>query len=118
MLNSIYLYHFIQKDFFIFLKYRNKIFWLPHNLDFRGRVYPVPPYLNHLSSDLGRSLLLFAKGKPLGPNGLDWLKLHVINLTNFKKGNSVKERLKYANENMDNIIDSATKPLTVSLYFR
>ncbi|KOX68053.1 DNA-directed RNA polymerase, mitochondrial [Melipona quadrifasciata] len=98
--------------------YRNKIFWLPHNLDFRGRVYPVPPYLNHLSSDLGRSLLLFAKGKPLGPNGLDWLKLHVINLTSFKKGESVKERLKYANENMDNIIDSATKPLTGKMWWK
>lgn len=83
-------------------------------MDFRGRVYPVPPHLHHLTSDVGRSLLLFAKGKPLGPNGLDWLKLHVINLTNFKKGKSVKERVEYANQNMENILDSATKPLTVS----
>lgn len=98
--------------------FRNRIFWLPHNLDFRGRVYPVPPHLNHLSSDLGRSLLLFGKGKPLGPNGLDWLKLHVINLTNFKKGNSVKERLEYANQNMDNILDSATKPLTGKMWWK
>ncbi|XP_043592870.1 DNA-directed RNA polymerase, mitochondrial isoform X1 [Bombus pyrosoma] len=98
--------------------FRNRIFWLPHNLDFRGRVYPVPPYLNHLSSDLGRSLLLFGKGKPLGPNGLDWLKLHVINLTNFKKGLSVKERLEYANQNMDNILDSATKPLTGKMWWK
>ncbi|XP_060819906.1 DNA-directed RNA polymerase, mitochondrial isoform X2 [Bombus pascuorum] len=98
--------------------FRNKIFWLPHNLDFRGRTYPVPPYLNHLSSDLGRSLLLFGKGKPLGPNGLDWLKLHVINLTNFKKLNSVKERLEYANQNMDNILDSATKPLTGKMWWK
>lgn len=87
-------------------------------MDFRGRVYPIPPYLNHLSSDLGRSLLLFAKGKPLGPNGINWLKLHVINLTNFKKGSSLEERLEYANQNMDNIIDSATKPLTVSYYLK
>ncbi|XP_050594187.1 DNA-directed RNA polymerase, mitochondrial isoform X1 [Bombus affinis] len=98
--------------------FRNKIFWLPHNLDFRGRVYPVPPYLNHLSSDLGRSLLLFGKGKPLGPNGLDWLKLHIINLTNFKKADSVKERLEYANQNMDNILDSATKPLTGKMWWK
>ncbi|XP_071857685.1 mitochondrial RNA polymerase isoform X2 [Bombus fervidus] len=98
--------------------FRNKIFWLPHNLDFRGRTYPVPPYLNHLSSDLGRSLLLFGKGKPLGPNGLDWLKLHVINLTNFKKLNSVQERLEYANQNMDNILDSATKPLTGKMWWK
>ncbi|CAK9801498.1 DNA-directed RNA polymerase, mitochondrial [Anthophora quadrimaculata] len=97
--------------------FRNQIFWLPHNLDFRGRVYPVPPHLNHLSSDLGRSLLLFAKGKPLGPNGLDWLKIHVINLTNFRKGSSIKERLKYANENMDNIMDSAARPLTGKMWW-
>ncbi|CAK9811077.1 DNA-directed RNA polymerase, mitochondrial [Anthophora plagiata] len=97
--------------------FRNQIFWLPHNLDFRGRVYPVPPHLNHLSSDLGRSLLLFAKGKPLGPNGLDWLKIHVINLTNFKKGSSIKERLKYANENMENIMDSAVRPLTGKMWW-
>ena len=98
--------------------FRNKIFWLPHNLDFRGRVYPVPPHLNHLSSDLGRSLLLFAKGKPLGPKGLDWLKLHVINLTNLKKGFSLKERLECANQNMENILDSAANPLTGKMWWK
>ncbi|PBC25264.1 DNA-directed RNA polymerase [Apis cerana cerana] len=98
--------------------FRNEIFWLPYNLDFRGRVYPIPPYLNHLSSDLGRSLLLFAKGKPLGPNGINWLKLHVINLTNFKKGSSLKERLEYANQNIDNIIDSAANPLTGKMWWK
>ncbi|XP_029040441.2 DNA-directed RNA polymerase, mitochondrial [Osmia bicornis bicornis] len=96
---------------------RNKVFWLPHNMDFRGRVYPVPPHLHHLTSDVGRSLLLFAKGKPLGPNGLEWLKLHVINLTNLKKGSSVKERIEYANENMESILDSATKPLTGNMWW-
>ena len=24
------------------------VFYFPHNLDFRGRAYPVPPHLNHL----------------------------------------------------------------------
>jgi DNA-directed RNA polymerase len=28
-----------------------------------------------LGSDMARSLLFFAKGEPLGPNGLDWLKV-------------------------------------------
>ncbi|XP_076381609.1 mitochondrial RNA polymerase isoform X2 [Megalopta genalis] len=98
--------------------FRNKIFWLPHNLDFRGRVYPIPPHLNHLTNDLSRSLLLFAKTKPLGPKGLDWLKLHVINLTSQKKGASLKERLEYANENLDNILDSAVKPLTGRMWWK
>nr|XP_033340875.1 uncharacterized protein LOC117228901 [Megalopta genalis] len=98
--------------------FRNKIFWLPHNLDFRGRVYPIPPHLNHLTNDLSRSLLLFAQTKPLGPKGLDWLKLHVINLTSQMKGASLKERLEYANENLDNILDSAVKPLTGRMWWK
>lgn len=44
-------------------------------MDFRGRVYPCPPHLNHLGSDMARSLLCFAKGEPLGFNGLNWLKV-------------------------------------------
>lgn len=100
------------------LQFRGKIFWLPHNMDFRGRVYPIPPHLTHLGSDLARSILIFALKKPLGPNGLDWLKLHVINLTGLKKKESISERLKYADEIMDEIIDSAEKPLTVSVLLK
>lgn len=92
---------------------RDEIFWLPHNMDFRGRVYPVPPHMTHVSSDLSRSMLMFAKKKPIGPNGLDWLKIHTINLTGFKKRESVQTKLDYANEILDKIIDSAEKPLTV-----
>ncbi|XP_075209768.1 mitochondrial RNA polymerase [Lycorma delicatula] len=97
--------------------FRDGIFWLPHNMDFRGRVYPCPPHLNHLGSDLARSLLCFAKGKPLGETGLDWLKIHLINLTGVKKRNSVIDRLLYANEIMDDIIDSAEKPLTGRMWW-
>ena len=61
----------------------------------RGRVYPLPPYFNHMGSDLARSMLVFARGKPLGPQGFDWLKLHCINLTGLKKRDSVEDRLRY-----------------------
>ncbi|XP_069072918.1 DNA-directed RNA polymerase, mitochondrial [Pleurodeles waltl] len=91
---------------------RDEIFWFPHNMDFRGRTYPCPPYFNHLGSDVTRAILLFAEGKALGPHGLDWLKTHLINLTGLKKKNSLKERLAYANEIMDDILDSADCPLT------
>lgn len=92
--------------------YRDKVFWLPHNMDFRGRVYPIPPYLSHLGTDLARSLLVFHRAKPLGPDGFSWLKLHCINLTGHKKRESVQSRLQYAEEMMDNIVDSADNPLT------
>nr|XP_012230354.1 PREDICTED: DNA-directed RNA polymerase, mitochondrial [Linepithema humile] len=97
--------------------FRDKVFWLPHNLDFRGRVYPVPPHMTHLTSDLGRSILMFAQGKPLGPNGLDWLKIHTINLTGMKKREPIHKRLEFANEILDLIIDSARNPLTGEMWW-
>ncbi|XP_038060970.1 DNA-directed RNA polymerase, mitochondrial-like [Patiria miniata] len=92
-------------------KYRDEVMWFPHNMDFRGRVYPCPPYLNHIGSDVSRSTLLFAKGLPLGKDGLDWLKIHLVNLTGHKKRCSLAERLAYATEMLPEIIDSAENPL-------
>lgn len=86
-------------------------------MDFRGRVYPLPPYLNHMGADLAKALLVFAKGKPLGKEGLNWLKLHCINLTGLKKRDSVQDRLDFAESNMDLILDSAERPLQGKRWF-
>uniref|UniRef100_A0A8C7F9C1 DNA-directed RNA polymerase n=1 Tax=Oncorhynchus kisutch TaxID=8019 RepID=A0A8C7F9C1_ONCKI len=90
---------------------RDEVFWFPHNMDFRGRTYPCPPYFNHLGSDVTRAILVFAEGKPLGPGGLKWLKIHLVNLTGLKKRSSLAGRLEYANTIMDDILDSADNPL-------
>lgn len=97
--------------------FRDRIFWLPHNMDFRGRVYPCPPHLNHLGSDMARSLLCFAKGKPLGQDGLDWLKIHLVNLTGLKKRDNIVDRLKYANQVLPDILDSAENPLSGRMWW-
>ncbi|XP_035956620.1 DNA-directed RNA polymerase, mitochondrial isoform X3 [Halichoerus grypus] len=91
---------------------RHRVFWLPHNMDFRGRTYPCPPHFNHLGSDLARALLEFAQGRPLGPHGLDWLKIHLVNLTGLKKHEPLQARLVFANEVMEDILDSADRPMT------
>ncbi|XP_031430295.1 DNA-directed RNA polymerase, mitochondrial isoform X1 [Clupea harengus] len=91
---------------------RDQVFWFPHNMDFRGRTYPCPPYFNHLGSDVTRAILVFAEGKPLGPQGLDWLKIHLVNLTGLKKRSSLAGRLAYANSIMEDVLDSADHPLT------
>ena len=51
--------------------------WFPHNMDFRGRAYPMPPHLNHLGSDTSRGILQFAEGRALGKHGLEWLYIQV-----------------------------------------
>lgn len=92
-------------------QFRNDSFWLSHSVDFRGRAYPCQPHFNHFGTDLARSLLEFGVGKPLGPKGLDWLKIHLINLTGFMKKKSNEEKLAYANKITSTIEDSADRPL-------
>lgn len=50
----------------------------------------------------------------MGDNGLRRLKIHLVNLTDLKKKCSIDEREKYADEIMDDILDSADQPLTVN----
>lgn len=91
--------------------FQDNILWFPHNIDFRGRCYPLPSQLNHMGADMARSLLVFAKGKKLGKHGFTWLKLHCINLTGTMKRESVAARLDYADSIMPKILQSATSPL-------
>ena len=82
-------------------------------MDFRGRAYPIPPHLNHIGDDLARGLLLFGEAKPLGERGLRWLKIHLANLCGFDKG-SFDERVKFVEDNLAEIYESAERPLEVS----
>lgn len=87
-------------------------FFYPHNLDFRGRAYPIHPHLNHLGSDLCRGILNFAEGRPLGTEGLRWLKIHLANLYGGTVGKmSFDARVAWADEMMDKVMDSAENPL-------
>ncbi|KAM7249214.1 hypothetical protein ACFE04_019802 [Oxalis oulophora] len=120
LFNTVFITPYRQSEPFRFRRtqlYRDRVIWLPHNMDFRGRVYPVPPHLTHIGSDMARALLGFAKGEKLGPRGLDWLKIHCINLTGLKKRCSTAERLQYANEILPDILDSAQNPLTGKMWW-
>ncbi|KAM1061407.1 hypothetical protein ACFX2G_026385 [Malus domestica] len=87
-------------------------FYYPHNLDFRGRAYPMHPHLNHLSSDLCRGVLEFAEGRPLGKSGLRWLKIHLANLyAGGVEKLSYEERHAFVDHHIDDIFDSATNPV-------
>ncbi|KZT39784.1 DNA/RNA polymerase [Sistotremastrum suecicum HHB10207 ss-3] len=86
-------------------------FYFPHNVDFRGRAYPMPPHLNHIGDDLSRGLLKFGESKPLGESGLRWLKIHLANLYGYDKAN-FQERVDWVMERLDDVYDSAENPLT------
>ncbi|KAL8720058.1 MAG: hypothetical protein Q9225_003026 [Loekoesia sp. 1 TL-2023] len=90
--------------------YLKETFYFPHNVDFRGRAYPMPPFLNHMGADLCRGLLIFGIGKPLGPSGLRWLKVHLANVSGYDKA-SFEERVSFVENHLEEIYNSASKPL-------
>jgi DNA-directed RNA polymerase len=86
-------------------------FYFPHQLDHRGRAYPVPQLINPQSNHIGRSLLEFADGKPLGERGAHWLAIHLANC--YWKNNKVSfdDRLAWVKQNEKDIIAFADNPL-------
>uniref|UniRef100_V5EUZ9 DNA-directed RNA polymerase n=2 Tax=Kalmanozyma brasiliensis (strain GHG001) TaxID=1365824 RepID=V5EUZ9_KALBG len=90
--------------------YVGERFYFPHNMDFRGRAYPMPPHLNHIGNDLCRGLLMFADSKPLGKAGLRWLRIHISNVFGYDKA-SFAEREQFAIDHEADIRDSVERPL-------
>lgn len=85
--------------------------YFPHTLDYRGRAYPVPSYLNPQGDDVAKGLLMFADGKPLGDSGAYWLAVHGANCW----GNNVDkatfgERVAWVEANTQAILESAAAP--------
>ena len=113
-MHSARCYHNFQLE--VARAYLNETFYFPHNVDFRGRAYPVPPYLNHMAADNCRGLLLFGQGKELGASGLTWLKVHLANVYGYDKA-SLTERRDFATDHLKEIYDSATNPMKGSRWW-
>jgi DNA-directed RNA polymerase len=79
------------------------------NMGWRGRIYPVVPYLNPQGDELCKSLLKFARGKSLGDRGWYWLAVHGANCFGKNKL-SFEEQIQYIRESESFIIDSAQNP--------
>lgn len=69
-------------------------FYYPHRLDFRGRAYPVPYWVQPQGPDVGRSLIQFAEGAPL--DGPGWRALLVYGANLFGVRGTLEERQAWA----------------------
>ena len=56
------------------------VFWHSWTCDFRGRMYPRGVKLSPQGDDLDRALIRFKHWKPLGKEGIKWLRVHVCNM--------------------------------------
>jgi len=91
--------------------------YFPYTLDFRGRAYPVPSFLQPQGCDYQKALLRFSVGKPLGEQGAAWLAIHGANLMadcpttgqKLDKG-QLQERVDWVFANEDRIVAAAADP--------
>ena len=91
-------------------------FYIPHNLDWRGREYPMTNF-HFQREDHIRALFLFADfHEPLGEDGLKWLKIHVANCGDFDKVSkkSYADRVAWVDGNIARIKDCAARPVDVT----
>lgn len=88
--------------------------WFPMNIDFRGRVYPIPTGLNPQGDDMTKSLLQYANPVPVSnedaSDALKWLSIHGAGLAGHDKI-PMEDRVAWVEENKQNILSSAENPL-------
>lgn len=89
----------------------DRVFYQAYNCDFRGRIYPLTPYLHEQSSDNAKGLLKYASGVALGDNGAYWLGVHMANSIGEDKL-PLDDRAQYVEDNMEEILSWAEEPLT------
>lgn len=93
------------------MKTYERIFY-PQQLDFRGRAYPLPLFLHPQGTSLAKSLLRFARAKPIQTEAqLQALMLHTANKWGLDK-KSKEERLHWIESNTDLIKCSGIDPYT------
>ena len=84
--------------------------YMPHQLDFRGRMYAVP-LLSFQGPDWMKGLLRFAEGKPVeGEDAATNLMIQGANLWGFDKG-TIDERMEWVDDHFAEIKLAGTDPL-------
>lgn len=87
-------------------EYSRAVFYYPYQCDFRGRIYPIPQYLQPQGNDVARGLLTFADPVPLGKEGLYWLRVQYANCHGVDKV-SFGERVGWANDVLHDVVEWA-----------
>lgn len=89
---------------------KSSTFYVPMNLDFRSRIYPVPVF-NHYGPDHIKALHYFAHAKPIGEKGLYWLFIHTATVGDFTRPDGrrisklpLEDRIKWVSDNIEQLL--------------
>ena len=92
------------KTMFMAERYLDKRFYFPYQADFRGRLYPVPYFLQPQGPSQARGLLRFANGRAITDRrGASYLAVHGANMFGVDKV-SFDDRIAWVTENEAKIL--------------
>lgn len=87
-----------------------KKFYIPWSFDYRGRAYPIPPFLTPQDTDFGKSLLKFYEGSYMTDEAEVWLAFQVATCYGLDKS-TMQERLDWTANNVTLISKIALDPI-------
>lgn len=101
----------LSKSLMIARELGDRVFYYPQTLDFRGRVYPQPVFLQPQGDSISRALLRFAHGKPIETEDqLRWFRIHGANKYGLDKV-PYAERVTWVSQMEGDILRWGTQPL-------
>lgn len=102
----------LSKTIYVADRFQNEAaIYFPMQLDFRGRAYCIPSFLNPQGADYAKALLTFANGKPINDETASmWLAVTGSNLYGNDKV-SLEDREQWVYDNEDMIFAVAADPL-------
>lgn len=84
--------------------------YFPHNIDFRGRIYPIPSF-SPQGDELNKGLLLFAEPEPLeNDEDIQWFFIAGAEFAGVDKV-SFADCIAWVEDNKSNILTTAAQPL-------
>ena len=92
-------------------KFEHDKIWFPASLDFRGREYPIPYFLQPQGPEWAKSLLSFSRTEKITDEGIIWLYIHAASRWGLDK-ESYAERIKWAEQNLDMIRRIGESPVS------
>ena len=91
-------------------RFKDKEFFIPWSLDYRGRAYPIPALLTPQDTDFGKSLISFSNGSVMSPEAEQWLAFQVATCYGRDK-DTWDERQAWVMENLTLISSVAQDPI-------
>lgn len=84
--------------------------YFPYQMDFRGRLYPIPVLLQPQGTDLAKGLLRFAEGKAItDEKAKEWFYIQGANMWGYDKTN-YKDRVQWVIQHISEIKQYAANP--------